>query len=248
MITVYVSKFHGLKPDIGEVLSASKDARLIVGREKKQDEERFSIPTARQIGNPSGLASLVIRHLYPRRVSSFTLDRDWIRLEETTEEAVGLARVLFGFETYVLFLFRGDSYAKGYPSHRLMFAKCLGLQGDNQEQELVKPIEYELPCLQRTFPDGIWDQDFNRLNPIQKGRIRGIDMRTDILYNEFSDIQSFIGITVQVVGSSEKIKVLTGGRIQFMRWQPDALEDESNAMIIFQKIFEILKAIESCLI
>lgn len=247
MITVYVSKIYGITLNIGRVLSVFKDVRLELENGREHVEERFTVPIARRIGNPSNLGSLVILHRYPKQVSTFRLDNDWIRQDETTEETFGLARVWFGFEAYVLFLFRGDSYGKGYPYQRLMFAKCLGLEDDKQEQELVKPIEYDLPCLQITFPDGIWDQDFNRMDPIQKGRIRGIDMRTDVLYNEFSDIQSFIGITVPVKGSSEKIKVLTGGRIQFMRWQPDALEDEDSAVFIFQKIFEIVKAIEPCL-
>jgi len=246
MITIYVSCVRGIEPDVSRFLEGCKKAMLGGDKDKKKIDEKFSIPVSGQLEQPRILANSVFKHGYEKKISTFNLVGDRIELEETTERVVGWTRVWLGFNRYVLFWFRGDSAGKGYPYHRLLAAKCLLPDIDDLKQGIIVPIEYNLPCLQEKFPINIWDQDFVKDGQIKHGRIRGDFMETDPYWKIFSNIESYIGITIPTTGASNKVKVLTGGRLQLMGLQEKDLEDKNTNSETLEKIFEILDLISPC--
>lgn len=250
MITIYVAYVRDAEVDIDSFLQGSEGANLDEEMGERGRNEDFSIPVYRPLANLPNMAQVVIRHRYQRRVSSLELEGDQIRRVETTEDAVGFARVWIGYNPYVLFQFLGDSFGRGYPYHRLLVARSLGVDPNGLRQQFITPLDYDLPCLKINFPRDIWDQGFVRENPIQRGRISGDDIENDALFDEFYEIKGFIGITVDIkekdIEEKEKIRVLTGGRVQFMSWEPNSLADTNTTPEILTNIFNILEEIESC--
>ena len=250
MITIYVAYVRDAEVDIDSFLQRCEGANLDDEMGERGRNGDFSIPVFRRLSNPPNMAQVVIRHRYQKRVSRLELEGDQIRRVETTEDAVGFARVWIGYNPYVLFQFMGDSFGRGYPYHRLLVARCLGVNPNGLRQQFITPLYYDLPCLKINFPNAIWDQGFVRENPIQRGRISGDEIDIDALFPEFYEIRGFIGITVGIeekdIEEKEKIRILTGGRVQFMSWEPDSLADTNTTPEILTNIFNILEEIESC--
>jgi hypothetical protein len=72
-------------------------------------------------------------------------------------------------------------------------------------------------------------------------------MEMDPLYKTaFEDIGTFIGVEIPTTGKTERVKVFSDGRLQFMGLQPDLLEDQSSRDQALEMAIEVIDQLSSC--
>lgn len=215
---------------------------------RTQDEE-FTVPlveTLRSQGSRPKLVTAVIRHTHPIVSTGYALSNGRVATIETTEEANDFTRLWVGHSDYVLLWFISRFPGKGYPTHRFLVAQSLTADPLDETQTVVRAVGYDLGCVRNHFPHNIWDQNFRRPDPISHGRIRGSGMETDPLYSEFSNIGSYIGIEIPIVGSLQKVKVLQDGRLQLMAFQSSQIEDPDSRAAVLDAVLQVVDTLRPC--
>jgi hypothetical protein len=243
MITLHLAHVLGVKPRLEEL--GCKEIQFV--RQEEEPVQRIRVDGLQKEAAAGFVASGILRHRYRTVSSRLTVRDELIWPEEVELEQEDLTRFWLTADGYALFWFRGTKITSDYSYHRWTVARCLSDHAKDPTQEVVVPAAYELPCLRTRFPSDIWVQGFRRRGNIRRGTIGGAFMETDPLYPEFVIIDNYVGITVPVTGSNEKLKVLTGGRLQFMSWQAEEVEQGSERKVILESIREVLTEISPCL-
>ena len=249
MITFQVARIKESRINIADIHNRCKGVRLKREKGEIKEGEIFSIPVAHRISHPYDMEYLIIKHKYPKKILNINLVNQLMVEEEHDERHVDWAQVWAGHKFkekyYALFWFRGASPGQRFPKHRLLLSKCIKNQPDRLKQKTVIPVEYDLVLLRENFGNKIWDQDFTRLGPINRGRISGNNIKNDPLYSEFSTGKNFIGITVEISGFSERVRVISSGRLQFMNCQPVELDNDHTGTIL-ERIIKVVETISPC--
>jgi hypothetical protein len=201
-----------------------------------------------QLGNRrlQGLATAVIRRRHPSTVATTSLDNGYLERIEAEEIVEDYTRVWVGHRNYALFCFLSGFPGGTYPGHRLIVAQSLTQDPLNDDQQLVSTVGYDLPCVRQRFNANIWDQNFRRADAIRRGRIRGTDMMRDPLYQEFQQIETFIGVEIPITGSQQMVKVFSDGRLQFMGLQPLVVENPATREAALDTIVQVLDLLQPC--
>jgi hypothetical protein len=251
MQTITVARINRRKIDADEFVRGVKTIkvrRVLKAGDNRLEELDF--PVAEQLNTQTSrlrsIATAIIRRKRPATIVSTSLVKGYLQRTETEEEVEDFTRLWIGHRNYVLFIFMAGFPGGTYPSHRLIVAKSLTKDKLEEDQQLVIPIRYDLPCVREKFGTNIWDQNFQRMDPIQRGRIRGSHMKDDPLYPEFQEIETYIGVEVPITGSQEMIKVFFDGRVQFMGLQPTLIEEPSTRDNSLETIIQVLDKLSSC--
>jgi hypothetical protein len=224
-----------LKRTVDSEKGATERFSMLAGQQVKTQDERLR-----------GLVTAVIQHVHPVIRNHHALSKGLVVKVDMPEETIDFTRVWVGHLNYVLFWFIDSHPGSGYPIHRFLTARCLSKESLDENQLLVQAVEYDLSCVRANFPINIWDQNFLRQAPIKRGRIRGTGMQMDPLYNEFSNIGTYIGVEIPIVGKNQLVKVLRDGRIQFMAWQAEQLEDLDTRDSVLDSIVQVLDKLKPC--
>jgi hypothetical protein len=227
--------------------------RVNVRRELRGEEQRFEqldAPFAETIqsGNMrvNGLATAIVRSRQPGVSVETTVEHGYLEKVERAEELQDFARVWIGHRSYALFVFLTGSPGGTYSSYRRFVAQSLTQDPLDDDQQLVVPIVYDLPCVRQRFGNNIWEQNFLRNDAIRRGRIRGTAMQNDPLYNEFQHIGTFIGVEIPITGSQQMVKVFSDGRLQFMGLQPQVLENPDSRDAALDVVIQVADRLAPC--
>jgi hypothetical protein len=251
MQTITVAQVSEAGLDKDKFSKNFKSAKL--RRELKTPEKRYELLQAMAVAQlPTkvplldGIIAGVIRRTRQESVFSISLDHGFLVPVEKRQRLEEYTRVWCGHEKYALFCFMSGFPGGSYSAFRQLLAEAFTGTTLKPDQKVVVPVRYDLNSVRSRFRKNIWDQNFVRNDPIRRGRIFGVKMQEDPLFQEFSNIATFIGVEIPIVNSHEMVKVFSDGRLQFMSLQPSQIEDETtreNALnVIVQVIDKLAKS------